>query len=43
VNRLFLLGADDEPGPSVLEWRGDQALAPGSAPFEIPIGGKEAR
>ncbi len=42
VNRLFLLDADDEPGPSLLEWRGDQPLAPEGAPFEIPIG-KEAR
>jgi hypothetical protein len=43
VNRLFLLDADDEPGPSLLEWRGDQPLAPEGAAFEIPIGGKEAR
>jgi hypothetical protein len=43
VNRLFLLTAEDEPGPNLLEWRGDQPLAPEGPPFEIPIGTKEAR
>jgi hypothetical protein len=43
VNRLFLLDRDDEPGPNLLEWRGDAPLTPEGAPFEIPIGGKEAR
>jgi hypothetical protein len=43
VNRLFLLRDDDEPGPNLLEWRGDQALVPEGPPFEIPIGVKEAR
>jgi hypothetical protein len=43
VNRLFLLTDEDEPGPNLLEWRGDASLAPEGAPFEIPIGEKEAR
>lgn len=43
VNGLFLLDPDDEPGPSVLSWRGDAPLTPEGPPFEIPIGGKEAR
>lgn len=43
VNQLFLLRDDDEPGPNLLEWRGDQPLAPEGPPFELPIAGKEAR
>ena len=43
VNRLFLIDADDEPGPNLLEWRGDAPLVPEGAAFEIPIGVKEAR
>ena len=43
MNRLFLIDADDEPGPNLLEWRGDAPLVPEGAAFEIPIGVKEAR
>jgi hypothetical protein len=43
VNRLFLLDADDEPGPNLVEWRGDAALVPEGPPFEVPMGVKEAR
>jgi len=43
INRLFLLKPDDEPGPNLLQWRGDVPLQPGGPPFEIPIGGEEAR
>jgi hypothetical protein len=37
VNRLFLLNEQDEPGPNLLTWRGDVALVPEGAPFEIAI------
>jgi len=43
INRLFLLNQDDEPGPSVLQWRGDAPLVPEGPAFEIAIGGEEAR
>jgi hypothetical protein len=37
VNSLFLLGADDQPAPSLLSWRGDEPLQPGGPPLELPI------
>ena len=37
VNRLFRLGPDHEPGPSLLRWQGEAALAPDGAWFELPI------
>jgi hypothetical protein len=43
VNRLFLIDPDDEPGPNLLEWRGDAPLVPEGPAFEVPIGVKEAR
>jgi hypothetical protein len=43
INRLFLLNQDDEPGPNLLQWRGDAPLTPQGPPFEVAIGGKEAR
>lgn len=43
VNTLFRLTPLDEPGPSLLRWRGDAPLVPGGPPFEIAIAGEEAR
>lgn len=43
VNRLFVLDERDEPGRNLLEWRGDVALVPEGAPYEIPVDGKVAR
>ena len=37
VNRLFLLDAEDTPGPDLLTWRGDAPLAVDGAPYEIAI------
>lgn len=37
VNRLFLLGARDEPGPDLLKWTGDAPLAVDGEPLEIAI------
>ena len=37
VNRLFLLDAQDTPGPDLLTWRGDAPLAVDGAPYEIAI------
>jgi hypothetical protein len=37
VNRLFLLDAEDTPGPDLLTWRGDAPLAADGAPYEIAI------
>jgi hypothetical protein len=37
VNRLFLLNAQDEPGPDLLTWTGDAPLAVDGAPYEISI------
>lgn len=37
VNRLFLLGEDDEPGPNLLSWTGDAALAGEGPPHELLI------
>jgi hypothetical protein len=35
VNRLFALGPDDLPLPSVFEWRGPVDLVPDGEPFEL--------
>ncbi|HET9314869.1 MAG TPA: hypothetical protein VFQ51_04730 [Vicinamibacteria bacterium] len=43
VNRLFLLEADDQPGPNLLEWRGDAPLVPEGPAFEVPIRVKETK
>jgi hypothetical protein len=37
VNTLFLLGADDQPGPSLFSWQGDERLLPEGPPFELAI------
>jgi len=37
VNTLFLLGEDDEPGPSLFRWRGDAALVPGGSSHELEL------
>ena len=37
VNRLFTLGPDDEPCPSLLSWTGDVPLAGEGPPHELPI------
>jgi hypothetical protein len=37
VNRLFLLGAEDEPGPNLLSWEGDAPLVGEGAPFELSV------
>jgi hypothetical protein len=39
VNSLFLLGPDDQPGPSLFRWTGDVPLAPEGPPAELEIGG----
>jgi hypothetical protein len=39
VNALFLLGPDDEPGPSLFRWTGDVPLVPEGPPVELEIGG----
>jgi hypothetical protein len=43
VNRLFLLREDDTPGPSLLSWTGERALAPGGEAVElsVPVGSLE--
>jgi len=43
VNTLFLLDSEDRPGPSLFSWRGDVPLAPDGPPFELSIGGVNAR
>ena len=37
VNQLFLLDANDEPGPNLLSWSGDAPLVGEGAPFELPV------
>ena len=37
VNRLFMLGSDDQPLPSVFSWSGDGALAPEGAAYELDL------
>jgi hypothetical protein len=37
VNRLFRLGDDFAPGPSLLSWSGDAEMKPGGAPVELPV------
>ena len=37
VNRLFLLGPNDEPAKSFFKWQGDVTLQPEGPAFEIPI------
>jgi hypothetical protein len=38
VTRLFGLGADDAPGPSVFAWSAGAELPPDGTPLELPIG-----
>jgi len=38
VNRLFGLGADDIPRPSLLSWSGSVDLPPDGEAFEVPLG-----
>jgi len=38
VNRLFLLGPDDQPIPSFFSWRGDVALTPDGPAHELKVG-----
>jgi hypothetical protein len=38
VTRLFGLGDDDLPGPSVLSWSGSADLAPDGEAFDVPLG-----
>ncbi|HSD30197.1 MAG TPA: hypothetical protein VLL75_23045 [Vicinamibacteria bacterium] len=38
VNRLFGLGADDLPLPSVFSWQGPVDLRPDGGPVEVPFG-----
>ena len=37
VNRLFLLGADDEPGPNLFRWTGEIPLVGERAAAELPV------
>jgi hypothetical protein len=37
VNTLFLLGADDQPGPRLFSWQGDEPLLPEGPPLELVI------
>jgi hypothetical protein len=37
VNRLFMLGPDDEPGPNLLSWTGDVPLAGEGPPHELAV------
>ena len=40
VNRLFLLGADDLPGPPLLGWRGELELPADGPAVELPLPGE---
>jgi len=42
VNRLFGLGPDDAPGPSVFDWSAGADLRPDGDPVQIPIVGRPA-
>jgi hypothetical protein len=35
INRLFGIGADDKPGPSLFSWNGGRELAPDGPPLEL--------
>jgi hypothetical protein len=37
VNSLFRLEANDEPGPSLFSWQGDEPLRPEGPPLELAI------
>ena len=37
VNRLFMLDANDEPGPNLMTWTGEAALVGEGAPHELPV------
>ncbi|MGE0455254.1 MAG: hypothetical protein AB7O37_15885 [Vicinamibacteria bacterium] len=39
VNKLFVLGNDDQPGPSFFTWTGELALVPEGPAMELRIGG----
>jgi hypothetical protein len=39
VNRLFRLGPDHVPGPSLFRWEGEAVLAPEGPPFELALPG----
>jgi hypothetical protein len=38
VNRLFMLGPDDQPGPNLFSWTGEVPLAGEGPPHELEIG-----
>ena len=42
VNRVFRLGPDDTPGPSLFSWTGGLEVEPGGPPAElaVPAGGR---
>lgn len=37
VNRMFVLGPDGTPGPSLFNWEGDVALRAGDAPYTLRL------
>jgi hypothetical protein len=37
VNALFLLNEDDQPGPVLFRWQGDELLVPGGPPFVLSL------
>jgi hypothetical protein len=37
INRVFMLDQHDQPGPSLLDWKGSAPVPVGGAPFEVPI------
>jgi hypothetical protein len=37
VTKLFALGGDDQPGPSLFAWEGELALEPGGAPDVLMV------
>jgi hypothetical protein len=37
VNRLFVLGANDEPGENLLSWTGEALLVGEGAPHELRV------
>jgi hypothetical protein len=43
VNRLFLLGPDDQPAPSLHSWRGDLELPADGPAVELPLPGAPSR
>jgi hypothetical protein len=43
VNSLFRLAANDEPGPSLFSWQGDEPLRPEGPPLELAIAPSQKR